>query len=1005
MKNKWTEFISIKDLYIAYKKAKAECFFDNVVPTALSFSEYEKNIAYNLRSLHKKLTTQKSRWFENLNNIGGYAYIPKSLDTSNWENKDNVIHHRATDPTRDWMFRFSENNNKKASAAFRLVISATVEFHIISALWILKVGHKFEEKLHKNLSYGNRLRRYGSSPLSPKGSLGELNLNTPSLFQPYYTAYQDWRSNGLNTMRTAVQNNESIYAITMDITKFYHNADPSFILDSRFLDKICVNLSEIEIELTGKLIAAITTWYKSTPDFEHRPNGAIPVGLSASKIISNVMLYELDNSFSNTIKPLYYGRYVDDFFIVIKQPDNCCSGSAVIEHLTNNIDCLIIDKQKNIKINIDYAEQSELIFKPEKQKIFLLDSQHGLDLIDQIENQIKKQSSEYRLLPDLPTTSSDMAKKALLATPDAKLEADALRKADGISIKRLGFSLLFKDINGYAQDLNPNTWKDIRIEFYGLIQRHILCPNGIYDFSSFLPRIMSLFISCQDFEPAKEFITKLKETLILLEKTTSPSINDGHALYKKHIQNTLKQATIQASCVKAFNDWDSLIEILVEIQGINGSMEDNTLEKIKLISNQLLISDLGLRSYKDYWYYDQKEDSKQNDRPKNIDITKLLNLKALSKFQESSEIKKAHWKAIAFPTRPLTIQEIVIVCPKVLNDYRLFKTAIMALRGAKTTKLNDIGFSSKNNELMISPFSVTPPNSSEKIRIALTNIETSEEQLKGAATGKPDRSLERYRNLNQLLNKILTDKGKPNYVVFPELSIPRKWAFNISLKLARNSISMIAGLEYYPSMDDSKKLHNDCLISLATRWPGYLSNIILFQPKLKPSHGERKLLKTLKKEQVEPLGETKNLCIFSHGRFNFGVLICSDFTNAHNRLHFQGNIDALFLLEWNRDINTFGFLVESAAHDIHTNIVQVNNRKYGDSRIRSPKNEPYERDNVRVKGGISDYYVIGEIDYKTLRKYQSEHLNTNGDIEDSSLAKTYKPLPIGFKMSPKRKII
>jgi len=35
--------------------------------------------------------------------------------------------------------------------------------------------------------------------------------------------------------------------------------------------------------------------------------------------------------------------------------------------------------------------------------------------------------------------------------------------------------------------------------------------------------------------------------------------------------------------------------------------------------------------------------------------------------------------------------------------------------------------------------------------------------------------------------------------------------------------------------------------------------------------------------------------------------------------------------------------------------------------LRTPAAEDHERDVVQVKGGVADYYVLGEIDYLQLR--------------------------------------
>jgi predicted amidohydrolase len=134
--------------------------------------------------------------------------------------------------------------------------------------------------------------------------------------------------------------------------------------------------------------------------------------------------------------------------------------------------------------------------------------------------------------------------------------------------------------------------------------------------------------------------------------------------------------------------------------------------------------------------------------------------------------------------------------------------------------------------------------------------------------------------------------------------------------------------------------------------------------------------------------------VIRHGRFHFGILICSELTNLEFRLPFRGEVDALFVPEWNRDTNTFSALVEASALDMHCFIIQANNRTYGDCRIRAPYREPFRRDVVRVTGGETDYFVIGKIDVPGLRAFQSNF--------QSPLGGTYKPVPDGFEIGPLR---
>ncbi|MFM5446392.1 RNA-directed DNA polymerase [Aeromonas veronii] len=991
------EFITLSDLYLAYRKAKTDSFFDNFHPCKRRYSEFESNLHENLLNLHKTLIADEKNdpWYKNDLFLGGYSYAPKSIDTSPWEDKE-CIHFRSIDQNEDWLNKYTENKNKKLSASYRLIINATVEYQVISALWILKVGHKFESLLDKNLSYGNRLRRK-HHPYEDFGPYnGELNLDSLGLFSPYFSAYRTWRQKGLDAMRDIVQRNNNATAITMDLASFYHKTSPNFILRPSFLIKTGIQLSKDERKLTQQLIDSIHSWYKKTPDYIGRPSGALPVGLSASKIISNVLLYELDEEVSKNINPEYYGRYVDDIFLVFRTPPELSSGNDVINYLSDKIDFLKIHRTRGeaptISLKLNYASDCELKFTPSKQKIFSLSPKYGLDLVNQISSQIRAQSSEYRMLPSVPEDANSMAEKALLASSDASLIADALRKTDVVSIRRLGLSLLIRDLESYSNDLSRLEWGNIRKEFYGLVERYIITPKGIFDLSSYLSRIFQIMISNYDFAETKTLVDKIKNCFDIIAETTEKNTHQNLLLCKKYFSESLIETALRSSTIAGFEKWSELRRTIMYISNLHEhEYKAITKTKLKEISRNLLLSDLGIRPYKDYWFYSQHNDESSIRIPKSLSVNKILNLPLIRKFRKSASLKLPHWPALTFPTRPLSIPEIVMACPKTLDDSQLLKDFIFGLRGAKT--IEDFNFfrttdDAGNNKITI------PNKTPDIVSIALTNFETTDNQFTQAINNKPDLTLKRYRRVNTLINNILKSEHRSDYIVFPECSLPRKWALNISMNLARKRISFIAGIEYHKP-NSKNEVRNDCLLSLVTKWPGYNSSFIFFQPKLSPAHTEENQLKakSLKLSKPDP---QEILPIYIHGKYCIGVLICSDLTNPMNRVRYQGKVDSLFVLEWNPDVKTFSSLVEGSAHDIHTFIIQVNNRAYGDSRVRAPYRLDYKRDQVRIKGGLVDYFVIAKIDYKSLRKFQQK-----GKMTDSS--SEFKPTPIGFTFSPDRR--
>lgn len=138
--------------------------------------------------------------------------------------------------------------------------------------------------------------------------------------------------------------------------------------------------------------------------------------------------------------------------------------------------------------------------------------------------------------------------------------------------------------------------------------------------------------------------------------------------------------------------------------------------------------------------------------------------------------------------------------------------------------------------------------------------------------------------------------------------------------------------------------------------------------------------------------------VFDWGGFRFGVLICNELTNIRYREAFQGEVDALIVIEWNQDVEQFGTLVESAASDVHCYVIQVNNRIHGDSRLRVPAKDRWLRDAVQVRGGTEDFFVVADIDIRSLREFQS------AAIPDMSTKAKFKAFPTGFRISPGRDI-
>jgi hypothetical protein len=1000
--------VQLEELYLAYRKAKKEAFGDTNCAHGLKFDLYERSLATNLSRLRTHLNRATPIWQNDIEFLGTATCIPKSVESSESGNGKPPIHFQSSDPLEQWNLQWK--GGKRAKADFRPVINATVDFLIISALWVLKVGHLYDEKLDTRYAVGNRLKRWRPDPEDSPGTPGELNTLSPDLFQPYFSAYGKWRTAGLRAMRREIEQDHRIVAVTMDLKRFYHQIDAQFLLRPAYLKEMGLSLNRTQRVLTSQLIQAFSTWNQhADSEFKYGSRG-LPVGLPASGLIANVLLHKFDQRIVENLSPSYYARYVDDVFLVVRHSKPFKDGNEFLgwldERLGSVVTAIIPEETDDdndgpaLRVNLPYAAGSELLFVGKKQKIFQLEGAHGLDLIGPIEEQIRLQTSEHRDLPELPDTEGKMAHRALLVTPDATLNADALRKADAVSIRRSGFAMLLGDVEAHVRDLDPASWRTLRHEFYGLAHRHLLTPNAYFDYWKYYPRIVGIMVACGDWDQAIRFVRGFRILLKCLRRTCRSDNKRFQRCFKESCENLAErmvEAVLQS--VQAGNAQSRrLLGVIRDVLHVSCG-GPKMIQGITTARNRLLRLDWARTSYAAHWL-DATENEETPAKPRNPAIRDVLHFEAITSFRNAAGLAIPHWPALSFPTRPIPFREITSRAPSLLTDGSQLSIVVQGLRGTWMPEETDLTLTETE---VNGPHEMRVTNVTNwKPKVAITSIEVSDLEWASAAAGTPVLTLERYRKLNAILDDVVEGHPRPAYVILPELCLPQRWAMSMVGRLVNRGVSVIAGLEYRQDTRNPDHLHNEVLVALRTVFPGYSTGLFLLQPKRQPAWQERALLADHHGKALAP-PRTGSLYhpVYRHQGFCFGVLICSELTDIQNRQRFQGKVDALFIPEWNRDIESFSALVESAALDVHAYVAQANNRRYGDSRMRAPMKAHYLRDLIRVKGGLNDYFVVGEIDYMRLRRFQSHVVPPTGEDE------IFKPFPIGFpsRLSTNRRTI
>lgn len=1043
--------LQLKDLFFAYRKAKADCYFERSICISEQFATYEAEAPAKLEALLARLTAGEVGEVLAAN-LGTPRLVAKKLGVEPKPKGKGAPpdgHGFFSDPTRAFA-RLCDTH--LLTPEFRLVGDFPVDMHVLSALWINLVGHKFDGVL-ANSSYGSRLRRYRPEPGSPKGSIGGYHTEAIGSFQPYFDPYKRWRKLGLKAIRTELQAERPVVAISMDLTSYYHRVDPAFMADRRFLSEAGIELTPWELEFTAAFAAALGGWSTivaakllelgcSSADSKV---GGLPIGLSISRVVANALLVGLDRDIEQGLAPVYYGRYVDDLFLVMRDPGNLTDAGQLLKFISARTTCFPPVARGRGKDEIyltlpgGFQGKTTLLLQQKKQKAFFLQGQGGLDLLDNIETQIRSVSSERRLMPSPDRLESMASAKVLTAAGHPSEEADTLRRADGLAVRRLGWSIQLRAVETLARDLREDDWKEERGKFYLFAHSHILRPDKILDHLDYLPRLLSLAVALMDWSEARRLIDATFNALLALQvQTDSKPIKvngcnapgQGPTIWEGLRTTTLQLAADAVSRALRWSQRDGGMRPLSETAiavcaqvGLGSSFDD-----IRARSVALRESDWAKTSYKDHLRRDATR-----HRPAVVDESKLhglydheadllefLRLSANSGtgtgsarvnprcFDRHDGDQAASWLPYLFPTRAYSTQEVSLFLPDQcvfddLNSHpaRAWARYVRAVRGVwvwDSLVADDLPSPEVASEPPLDRSRTARLGSARAIpsvRLGISSLLTKEESFSAAANGRPDISRGRYERVERLINQAISAHPRPTHLLLPELSLPERWIDTVSGLLRDAGISLIAGLDYH--RERPNWIHSEAVLVLADDRLGFPASVQIRQPKSMPAAGEEEtLLKTFGQSWPPGLAHLKKP-VYIHEGFCFGVLVCSELQNVKHRQRFQGDVDCMMVLSWNQDLETFSALVESASLDVHAHIALVNNRKYGDSRVRTPAKEHHGRDLCRLRGGQNEHVVVVQLDIEGLRAFQSRATRwpSKGD--------PYKPVPEGYRIATLRR--
>lgn len=1009
--------ISLDDLIIAYRKAKVEVFYEGSDPVLLQFIDFESNLIDNLSKLLTEIKTGKISLFDN--KVRPFHLLIKSLEVNS--QREPFVYH--SDGKRAW------NGNYGKSIDFRVVGALPVKFHILSSLWIDKVGHKFEAKLSENV-HGGRLKRNNQSKYYVDVNSNDYSpkANETTHFRSYIWDYKKWQQKGVATIQESLEKNKPVIAITTDLKKFYNNIDPSFIVNENYWDALgLVKFTQTEIYINKLFYNVLENWSSITHDsipgnLKVHYNGhlGIPIGLAASKLIANILLIPMDTEIERELLPLYYGRYIDDIFLVLPDNKRINSRESFWEFVSKRIPAFenIDSKNKSSDIiyNHAFSERSHIIFGKEKEKLFVLEGSSGQTFINDIKETLDENSSEWRLLPDSQDDFEDAAKQIVNSSSDATEIVNSIRQSDGVSIQRLKFALFLRNTEEMVLNLPKAIWNDSVDSFIKLCKDFVFTPENIGTYTKYHSRIFRLMVHTGKDKAVKELLAIIRETIeILIAESEFKQDEESLLAFRKYEEQVIEQAIYTS--VKLADLTNEKLIIWKNIFKSNFNSEFDIKRSVGAF-----VCDLHLAPLKSLFfdkidiYSDLLNPTSRITKRANsftylkkffINIDNIeLNKKVKPLFNEYDSFKKV-WNKYYKPgkidgvpiglmlyTRKLSLLEITQLIKGWLTNEKQEFEVVTKLFDYPKIKPEFIESSTKDNDywqVNINKTIVKNPV------FALTSYEVKPESWDALVRSKKEPDGTRIQRLFDLVNKIIECEKQVDYIVLPELSVPRNVLNLLCKHLKTKNISLITGVEYYfyekPTIK-KKFATNQLAYVLCVDIGGIKHQVQIIQDKTIPAYHEGQDL--YDKSGIMYRYKNPDKYIINHKGFFFSGLICNDLLNIDNRQKLRGKVDALIIVEWNPDIDMYNALVEATANDLHSFVVQVNNRVYGDTRLRAPYRVDYERDIARIKGGELDFFVVSTLDTIKIRDFQKHHI---------SPPKPFKPVPTGFKISEERRKI
>jgi hypothetical protein len=593
----------------------------------------------------------------------------------------------------------------------------------------------------------------------------------------------------------------------------------------------------------------------------------------------------------------------------------------------------------------------DLEIQEEKIIIMLFDKNEPTAVLDKFKNEIRKNSSEYRFLPneELINESFDEASSKLIYDGSK----NKLRSIKEFQDDKFGISsFLAKKIFLVQQSDTPKN------QAFSTQIINFFKGSRSLEYFSLWEKIFTLFVLNNDIHSILLFKKKIENTFQYINSTSKLEIVEN---YKIYLNNVISLAiSIKVDFYKEIEQFDEYIDLAKQFR------------KSRLIRKTYSKSVLA-----------ELVNHIDNRHSKYIDLTEQNIYFRLNMLKEYKFYPRyIHYHEIVLANYINLIHKGTIENSKKEDIFQQTKEIFFNISNSNCETLNQIDFENNDSD-KLDKFILQKNTSKNKLKIGVANIIVDKKIFEKSYIRKPTIDLKRKTELVKLLNQAIEEKV--DLIVLPECSIPYSWLHWIVNYAHKKQIGLVFGLEHVLSNKVQKKkqkAYNLIVTLLPIHLKKYSSLFIDIRVKKYYSPEEDRILRGYGYEI--PKGSTQ--AIYDWKNVHFTTFNCFELADIHDRAKFKSKVDLVVASEYNRDTKYFSNIVESSARDLHCYFVQSNSSNYGDNRIYRPSNSNYS-DILKIKGGENSTLLVGTIDIKGIREFQLKEYELQKD--DGS----FKPTP------------